>query len=167
MKFKNKIFFETGTYQGDTIERARSANIFETIYTMELSPFYASYSTRRFEKYENIHVIEGNSRTDLWKYIKEIDIPITFWLDGHWSGVANIGIDEHTTCPVLYELDQIKQHGVRTHTIMIDDIRLMDGDHFPVTRKEIEGKLKEINSEYILEYFSDDICEEDVLVAHL
>lgn len=50
---------------------------------------------------------------------------------------------------------------------MVDDIRLMDNVHFPVTKSEIEKKLCEINPAYIVEYFPDDFDKEDILVAYL
>jgi hypothetical protein len=167
LQFKNPVFFETGTYQGDTIQYILSTNIFQEIFTMELSPHYHAFSSQRFSAVDNVHTILGNSRTDLYDNIKKIQVPITFWLDGHWSGVPHIGEDNVTRCPVLFELDQIKRHLINTHTIMIDDIRLMDNHHFPVTKYEIEQKLREINPAYTIQYFADDLDKEDVLVAYL
>jgi hypothetical protein len=50
--------------------------------------------------------------------IKDIDSKITFWLDSHWSGTPDVGCDLVTICPVLEELEQIKQHSIKTHTII-------------------------------------------------
>ena len=75
-------------------------------------------------------------------------LSITFWLDSHWSGVADVGCDPETICPILYELDQIKKHPIKSHVIMIDDIRLMIPEHFKVTKEEIVNKIMEINPAY-------------------
>lgn len=167
LQFNNEVFFETGTYQGDTTEKVLRSGRFDKVITMELSPHYHGYAKQRFAGDTRVEVVHGNSRTDLFRHIEHIDVPITFWLDGHWSGVPFIGEDGVTKCPVLFELEQIQRHPIKNHTIIIDDIRLMDGDHFPVHRHEIEEALCKINPEYTLRYFPDDLSAEDVLVAHL
>lgn len=165
-RFRNNVFIETGTYQGDTSQCAFD-NGFPKIITMELSIVFYKRCIERFENNPNIKVIFGNSKLDLTNVIKNIDSPITFWLDSHWSGVTDIGCDPETTCPVLEELEQIKNHHIKNHTIMVDDIRLMDGKHFPVLRSEIEDKIMSINSNYTIEYFDDFTSAEDILVAYI
>ena len=88
-------------------------------------------------------------------------------MDSHWSGVPDIGCDSETLCPLLYELEQIKRHPIKTHTIMIDDIRLMDNKHFPVTLPEIIKKLYEINPTYTLTFYDDNESKNDILVAYV
>ena len=114
-----------------------------------------------------IQMYKANSKYELYNIIKDINCPITFWLDSHWSGVANIGCDPETLCPILYELEQIKHHPIKTHTIMIDDIRLMDNIHFPVTLEEITKKILEINPNYIIKYYDDYTAKKDILVAYI
>jgi len=165
-KFKNNIFIETGTYQGDTSQLVFDLG-FPKVITMELSVVFYKRCISRFENNPNIKVIFGNSKYDLTNVIQNIDSPITFWLDSHWSGVIDIGYDPDTICPVLEELEQIKSHYIKNHTIMVDDIRLMDGKHFPVLRSEIEAKIMSINSNYTIEYFDDFTSSEDILVAYI
>ena len=79
---------------------------------MELSLHYYGLTSQRFTGVDTVHTILGNSRTDLYDNIKDIQRPITFWLDGHWSGVPHIGNDAVTRCPVLYELEEIRSSDI-------------------------------------------------------
>jgi hypothetical protein len=167
-KYTNEYFVETGTFQGDTLEMARASNKYNTLFSMELSDVFHKRCFDRFATNTNVTVFKGNSRYDLFQIIKSIDKEITFWLDSHWSGGhADIGCDPELKCPILYELDQIKHHHIKTHTIMVDDIRLMDGSHFLVTKDEIVKKILEINPEYTIEYYNDECADGDVLVAYI
>lgn len=164
LKHKNSYFVETGTYQGDTVAYALNGG-FPNVLSMELSEVFFKRCEERFKDDPRVKIFLGNSRYDLSKMIQPINAPITFWLDGHWSGVPDIGVDAECICPVLYELEQIKAHPIKTHTIMVDDIRLMDGHHFPVLKHQIEQMIMEINPNYVIQYFDDYTSPNDVLIA--
>ena len=163
----NNYFIETGTYQGDTVNAVNNSKNFKHIISMELSDVFYNNCKTRFINNDNIQIIKGNSRYDLSPCINSIKESITFWLDSHWSGVPNVGCDPETRCPVLFELEQIKKHDINTHTIMVDDMRLMDGNHFPVFQNEIVKKLLEINANYKLKYYDDYTSTNDILVAYI
>jgi hypothetical protein len=166
--FCNDVFIETGTFRGDTINKVLNSEFNpKQIISLELSDVFFDNCKKRFENYENIKLFKANSKTDLYEIIKDIDTNITFWLDSHWSGVADVGCDAETLCPILYELEQIKHHKINTHTIMIDDIRLMDKIHFPVNLEEILQKVIEINPNYTIKFFDDEYSKNDVLVAYI
>ena len=165
LNYTNEYFIETGTYRGDTLEIIK--NNYKNVYSLELSNVFYNNSVDRFKHDKNIKIFFGNSRYDLFNIISNINCPITFWLDSHWSCVENIGCDKDVLCPVLYELEQIKHHNIKSHTIMIDDIRLMDGVNFKVTKEEILNKLYEINPDYKIVYYDDYTAKNDVLVAYI
>ena len=167
------VFLETGTYQGDTIYNIANNNnicVPEKIISLELSDVFYENCVKRFIDDSRIKIHKANSKYDLYNIIKDIDSPITFWLDSHWSGVQDIGCDNISTCPIIEELEQIKQHTIKTHTIMIDDIRLMNNSNdrihgFPVTLSEIISKVNEINPNYKIKFYDDYNSKNDVLVA--
>lgn len=171
LNFLNDTFVETGTFQGETINIIANTNVSKII-SLELSDVFFNSCRKRFENNPNIFIYKGNSKYDLYNKIKDIDSKITFWLDSHWSGTPDVGCDLVTICPVLEELEQIKQHSLKTHTIMIDDIRLMNNsdnkyDGFPVKIDQILTKLYEINPNYQIKYFDDYCAKNDVLVAYI
>jgi len=169
LKYKNDVFVETGTFQGDTIDILLKVDEFKEsqIYSLELSDVFYERCKAKYENLDNVTIVHTNSKYELFDVIKNINTPITFWLDSHWSGTPDVGCDPDTICPILYELKQIKQHHIKTHTIIVDDIRLMDGKHFPVTLDEIVAHIMDINPNYKLVLYDDPWAERDVLVASL
>ena len=174
LNYISDVFIETGTFQGDTIDIVANNNICKPsqIISLELSDVFFTKCTQRFENNPKIHIHKGNSKYDLYDVIKDIPTKITFWLDSHWSGTPNVGCDPITICPILEELDQIKKHHLKNHTIMIDDIFLMNNSEnkyngFPVNLSEILTKIYEINANYTIRYFNDYISDNDILVAYI
>ena len=168
------VFLETGTFRGDTISEIANNNSCnpKKLISLELSDVFFHRCVDRFAQNPNVAIHKANSKYDLYDIIKNIDSPITFWLDSHWSGTPDVGCDVETICPVLEELEQIKQHHIKTHTIMIDDIRLMnlrDNKHegFPVSVDQIIKSIYEINPNYLIKYYDDYTSKNDVLVAYI
>lgn len=174
--FINKVFVETGTFQGETVEKIiNNSNLkLSKIISLELSDTFYENCKKKFEKFENISIVKTNSKIGLLNEIEKIDQKITFWLDSHYSCTDNVGYDPETICPVLFELDQIKNHPIKSHTIMVDDIRLMNNNKttnknngFPVTKEEIIFKIYDINAKYLIKYFDDYTSSKDILVAFI
>lgn len=171
---KNPTFLETGTYQGDTIYRIVNSSACNPscIISLELSDVFFNRCTERFADNSRVKIYKGNSKYDLYDIIKNIETPITFWLDSHWSGTQDVGCDAVTVCPIIEELEQIQKHSIKTHTIMIDDIRLMNSSTdrssgFPVKLEEILSKLYKINPAYTIQYYDDFTSNNDILVAYI
>lgn len=167
LQFSNNYFVETGTYNGDTIDIILNSKCFQKIYSLEMSVVFYENAKSKFKNNDDVKIILGNNKFDLSNTIEDINEPITFWLDAHWSGVKDIGCDPDSICPVLEELDQIKAHPIKDHTIIIDDLRLMDGIHFPVNTIDIIKKIKEINPHYSIKFVNDHITCNDILVAFI
>ncbi len=170
LHFLSDTFVETGTFHGDTLNIIAKSNVSKII-SLELSDVFVNSCKKRFENNPKIIIYKGNSKYDLYDKIKDIDSKITFWLDSHWSGTPDVGCDSDTICPLLEELEQIKQHS-NTHTIMINDIRLMNNstnkyEGFPIKIDQILTKLYEINPNYQIKYFDDYCAKNDVLVAYI
>jgi hypothetical protein len=153
-KYPNKVFVETGTCVGVGVTRAISAG-FEDIYSIELSEELYIVCKGYFKDCPNVHLIHGDSRFVLKEVIDKINVPITFWLDAHRSGGLTVG---ELVPPLLEEIAIIKTHPLRTHTVMIDDLRCWGWTD------RLKRELSLINQDYrfILE---DGTFEKDVLVA--
>jgi hypothetical protein len=144
----NEYFVETGTFRGDGIARALRDG-FKHIISLDIDAQYVEEARIHFKDYENVRIYCGDSATHLWPLIKSIDKPITFWLDGH-----NIYPTPNTkNCPLLEELDQIKNHPIKTHTLIIDDMHCLNTLYFDyLTRESLLKKILEINPNYKITY---------------
>lgn len=169
----HRVFIETGSLHGDGIQLAIRSG-YKQIVSIELSPKYYQISFDRFLYNPHVKVIHGDSTYVLPKVLEHIDEEVIFWLDGHYSG-GDTGLGE-VNSPLMFELDAIKNHHIKTHTILIDDLRCWTNPvgEFDKWKEEsnkfnteiIIQKIKEINSEYKFELI-DNNAPNDVLVAHM
>lgn len=165
--FPNYYFVETGTFGGDGLQIALNSGCFTELYSMEVQQSFVVNAQNRFRKNRNVHILHGDSKCILWGVIKDLNKPITFWLDAHifppMKGIQN--------CPLLEELDQIKKHPIKTHTIIIDDQSCCGQHAFDyLTQQDLINKIKEINSNYKITFLpggNDDEVPNNVLVAYV
>jgi hypothetical protein len=164
-KCPNNIFIETGSFLGDGIQQALDAG-FSKVISIELSDKYFSICKNRFSNNSNVSIIKGDSFLVLPSIMENVNEQVTFWLDGHHS-CGDTALGEHWA-PLMQELDVIKNHIVKTHTIMIDDMRCWEEPNavHGFYKEDIFKKLLEINSEYKFTY-EDGLQENDILVAHI
>jgi FkbM family methyltransferase len=148
--FKSNYFVETGPYAGYSINQALDAG-FKVIHGIELDSRAAGSTTRNFKDKSNVHIWHGDSGAILYEVIKDIDDRITFWLNTN-NPSMNLNI-EHTA--ILRELDQIKRHHIKTHTILIDSIRDHGNRTFDfISLDSIIAKIKEINPDYHISFMT-------------
>lgn len=164
--FKNylsPVFIETGSYLGDGIQMAVDAG-FQNIYSIELSDKYYEISTERFSNLTSVCVIKGESQEVLGELINKIKTPITFWLDGHYS--AGDTAKGKFIAPLIQELDCIGKHPIKTHKIIIDDLRCWNvyNPEHGFTTADLIKIIMEINPDYTIEYL-DGHEPKDILVA--
>jgi len=149
-RFPNYYFVETGTYMGKGIRFALRAG-FPQIYSVEINHNFVRRARSVFARCSNVHIVEGDSGKDLWDVIKDMDKPITFWLDGH-NGHPDPDSTKKNT-PLMEELEQIKMHPIKNHTILIDDMHCCETVLFDyLTKEQIASKVLEINPEYEITY---------------
>lgn len=133
-KFGLKTFVETGTYLGDMVAAMQMEGVFDNIFSIELSPQLHGLLQYRFSRSKKLHLLQGDSGCVLKEILKEIDQPVVFWLDGHYSsGATSKGVRE---TPIEQELEHIFNHPLRErHVILIDDARTFTGQaDYPTTQ---------------------------------
>lgn len=161
------VFVETGTYLGETVNKADQLG-FKLIHTIEVQQELWTQAVNKFTK---PHIKcwfgdSGNVLSVILHYLKE---PAVFWLDGHWSqGITGKGAKD---VPLYEELQHIKNHFIKNHTILIDDVRLFGNDQDDVdwkniSLKTVESKLRDINSNYKI-VREDGAFPNDILVAYV
>ncbi len=162
--YLNTVFVETGTLFGASTTAALDSG-FKEVYSIELSEKWHMYCLDKFRDVPNVHLWQGDSGTLLAEMIRDIDEPITFWLDAHYSGAPTAMGSSYT--PILQELEAIRNHPIKTHTILIDDIRCFgteDFDFIPLAK--VLAILQEINPKYTISY-RDGYVKRDILVAKI
>lgn len=162
---KNSIFIETGSYLGDGIYQALYSG-YDKIISIELSNKLYLHCKNRFINHSNVMLYNGDSSDILGELLEDIDVPVTFWLDGHYSsGMTQRG---KLMSPLMEELDIIKNHHINNHTILIDDMRCWkkEDPDYNFGEKEIKDKIKQINKKYTIEYI-DGFIPNDILVADI
>lgn len=155
-KYVSPVFFETGSFLGDGIQKALNVG-FSKIISIEIATDKYEHCLKRFKKNHNVNLYLGDVELMLWDLIKDIDKQMTFWLDAHFSGRGTgKGLRND---PIIQELEIIKEHPIKDHIIMVDDLRNLNVN-------KVKEKLLEINPEYefVLE---DGHIENDVLVAKI
>lgn len=114
-----KVFIETGTYKGET--PAMLMDDFEVLHTIELSDELYKMATEKFAG-TKVTTHHGDSTQILPEIIKNINEPILFWLDGHYSNAPFCAKGELET-PIIEELTSIFSSKKFPHIILIDDAR--------------------------------------------
>ena len=150
-KFGMNVLIETGTFLGEMIEAHK--NNFKKIFSIELGEKLFEKAKKKFRGSPHIHLLQGDSGIVLHKLMPEIDEPVLFWLDGHYSeGITALGEKE---CPVREELDAILPNKFK-HVILIDDARMFNGTHDYPTIEEIKKILENTGKKFDVE-IKDDI----------
>ena len=165
--YPNRVFCETGSYRGDAIAEALDAG-FSRIISIEIDPEQIKFCKNRFDLFREprpeIKLIQGNSAVCLWDAIKDINEPITFWLDSHSQWFEDEPHND-TPFPLLLELRQIARHPIKSHTLILDDILILT--HPDVTgwsRKDIEESILQINPNYKFQYIANPV-KNNLLIA--
>ena len=157
----NNIFIETGTGGGLGTLAAVEAG-YKTIHTIEFYDTREKIAKKRLKEYDFVNIHKGDSDVVLGEILVDINESATFWLDAH------TGRDEPLVdpCPLLKELDVIRNHHIKSHTILIDDIRYFRKGlkiWHSITLDQIIGK---IHPSYNIHYI-DGFTTNDILVAEI
>ena len=159
-KYMNPVFIETGSFKGHGIQHALDAG-FSQIYSMEILPRYYHYCSVRFEEDANIYIMHGDSTNILTNLLPRIDKRITFWLDAHLSSLPNV-----SSCPLLQELEIIRNHHIKNHTILIDDLRDWNIPTYGFNVETLKERILLINKDYKF-LLEDGHVPNDILVGYV
>lgn len=155
-KYINPVFVETGSGKGSGIQKALDAG-FKRVISIELDPENYKTVKKRFENHPEIEIYLGYSQNLLESIIKNIDTEITFFLDAHANRKDEVYEKQGFFSPILMELEIIKKHPIKTHTLILDDVRLFGTQWEKETsKKNIYAAIKEINKDYKILYEDGD-----------
>jgi hypothetical protein len=154
-KYLNPVFIETGSEQGYGIQQAIEVG-FNRIFSIELNHASYLYCLKKYVQNKDVTLIHGDSSYVLGELLPVINECCTFWLDGH-------NIDSY---PLIAELDAIKQHHIKNHIILIDDLRMLDEQKHGLSTEILKKKILEINPDYNFSFENGHIAN-DILVAYV
>jgi len=177
-KYDLNTFVETGSYMGDGIQMALDAR-FENIYSIEISEKYYNICKNKFQKYDNVNILKGDSAIML--YDSELhdninDCRCLFWLDGHYSG-GDTGKGKFWS-PLIEEIKGINTLNDNNHIILIDDLRCWNKEdvnfnHYNFNENDLKNQILEINKNYRFKkvdgYINDSgrVLKDDILIAYI
>ncbi|MBF8263333.1 MAG: hypothetical protein HW387_998 [Parachlamydiales bacterium] len=163
--FPNKYFIELGCFDGEGVQRALDEKCFERIYAIEPIHRFYNRCCDRFTHHSCVMILEGEPLNVLPGLLNKIEAPATFWLDGHYSAIANI--ENKAQIPIIKELDAIQHHNIKTHTILVDHVRLFGSVDFDyIALEDILQKIQMINPQYKISYL-DGYLHNDVLLVQI
>lgn len=179
-QFPNKYFIETGTFQGETLDMILELGLWQDIRSCDIDTNRTFEYAQKFipevirndnggyalsgkfpihndEKTLSLKLFNGSTEQVLWSMIKDCNAPATIWLDAHYSGMDTPRSDQN--CPLIDELRIIRDHYIKDHTIMIDDIRCCDTDLFQssygkITKEMLIKELLAINPNYEISLYN-------------
>jgi hypothetical protein len=165
-KYLNPYFVETGTADGDCVSLVSNLG-FEKIYSIELDTRLQESNIKKFSNLieeGKLELIIGDSLLELSNIISKLDRPTTFWLDAHVDD-GPMGIKK---CPLYEELNSINSSPIKTHTIMIDDMRCLGGGNWGhgISMQGLQERLLQINPEYKFT-LENGWAPNDILVAYV
>lgn len=167
IRFPNEVFVETGTYIGNGLQTALTTG-FKKCYSIEIHKHLYDNTVKRFEKEiesGQVELFHGNSEELFPMIVEKLDRPATFWLDAHIS--SQYGEMLAKNCPVLEELHAIKNHSIKTHTILIDDMNCFNTpDHDDIPLGYVRDMIRSINREYKVEFLPASIPG-NILAAYI
>ena len=122
---RDGTFVETGTFFGDT--SASAAKYSKAVITIEPAKTLYDAAVKRFAVTPSVRVVNGSSENVFPELLPTLSGPVSFWLDGHYSGgVTHLG---KSLTPLEAELECVSQHIDLFHplVVMVDDIRAVFG----------------------------------------
>jgi hypothetical protein len=164
-KYMNPVFLETGSYDGRTIQMALDVG-FKEVRSIEIAKRYYDMCCMRFSGNDSVKLWHGDSLSLLAAMIADIKEPVTFWLDAH----IQEGYLGQLAVPTLKELEIIADHPIKTHTILVDDRRLMGttGTLWQnVLEYDVIRYMRRINPNYEISYEDNNVEKDDIIVAQV
>ena len=157
-KYKNDVFVETGTLNGEAVRLALDCE-FKAVHSIDIDKIRIE-TLRPAMRGAPVTLYAGSSADVLGTILKRINGRITFWLDAHPPG----NVLDLVNTPVAAELEAIRNyvHTLPTTmlpTVMLDDMRL-----FTVGAKEVIVETLKASWRGELLYEDTNIATNDIMV---
>lgn len=165
LKYKgaSKVFFETGTFTGESTRKAVKAG-FDQIYSVELDIDRYKAAKKKFATIANITLFQGESVAVMREVLPKIMDPILFWLDAHPIWIEPTPIP---STPLLDELRVIKECCTSSHiVILIDDMSMVGTYWKTFGMEDVERGIRLIDPQFTIVRESNRFAPQNILVAY-
>lgn len=152
------VFIETGSQEGWTLALAQQFG-FKRIVGIELNQAPYNFSIKKFGHLKNVEIILGESPDILAELCPTLIEPATFWLDAHASGAPESGLfgGKYGACPLIQELRSINLSPCKSHTLLIDDVRLFGTHEWEfLNKQDVIDEIFKINTNYRISYIDGE-----------
>ena len=152
-----RVFVETGTFRGDTT--AAMAEVFESVFTVELSVPYWDNARRRFAGTPNVSCLPGDSAKIVPVLCEFLLEPAVWFLDAHWlrrKGRHQLNVPTENRFPLWSELLAIRKRPY-TEIVIVDDVTLFG------TKEKCYDFFKNVTIEDVVSYIGAAdhfVCDE-------
>lgn len=140
-QFHLDTLIETGTFWGDMI--SASKRYFRRILSVELSDYLHEKAKKRFAKQPHVELVLGDSGLMIRQILAALNTPALFWLDAHAMGTPGTSAAELET-PIVQEIQQVLNHPIKQHVVLVDDARFFNGEHDYPTLDQFEAMVRGI-----------------------
>jgi hypothetical protein len=117
---KALTFIETGTHIGTTLDAICREQLFQQLYSIELSKGLYQHAEDHFRGYPRLTRILGDSAKVLPELCSKIAAPAFFWLDAHWYEGGG-PVASESPCPLMQELRAISERNM-SDVVVVDDV---------------------------------------------
>lgn len=155
-KYLNRVFVETGSNYGDGIQQALDEG-FHIVYSTDILFDRYEACIERFKNDHRVHLIHADTIVFLKAILLIITEPVTFWLDAHKGNGKS---------PLMQELDIIGEHNIKTHTLLLDDLRDWHIEKCGFDTEILKKRILKINPDYTF-VLEDGYVPKDILVAKI
>ena len=150
-------FVETGTAGSSGLVHAFKVG-FDNFYSVDVDKGFYNDAMYMFEENDNVTLVHGDSSEALKVWLKEIDEKCMFWLDAHPNNPSDKIIPNQI---LSAELNVIKEHSFKEHTILVDDIPVYFDE------EDVKNQILEINSNYKFELRDGNARPQSILCARI
>jgi hypothetical protein len=163
-----KIYIETGTWTGHSIQKAIDAG-FNKIYSCDINQECVDKAKKLYKNYSNVFIECNPSKIALANFLMNINERCVFFLDGHFMPYdevkEDLGFGKETSqenlppSPILDEIDIISYHNIKSHIILIDDYKCFGSWVFGrITFDQVRNKIGNINPAYSWTIVGNTVC---------
>ena len=160
-KYNLRYFIETGTGDGTSLDHSLKFS-FDRYYSIELFKPIFDLALKKYEKDEDVELLNDNSEAGLTSILKELpkDKPCLYWLDAHFPGADYHYSDYNNEnrsrirIPLQAELEVIKENRpLNKDVILIDDLRIYEDGPFEAGNWDKRSTLGGNGIKFIFDLF--------------